>query len=290
MNMDAGSSAEVDQLLETLRALDRISDVEWQSALNERKREELTFHDVSHSDEESASRESGRANKKFYTTTKMSSDYLSAWIRENAAGKIFLDYACGTGTQCVEAAEAGSPLAVGLDISPVSIENARKRAADAGVSERTFFLVGDCENTGFPDACFDRVLCAGMLHHLDLSYAFPELRRIMKPGAKLLGVEALNYNPVIRMYRNLTPELRTTWEKDHILSLKDLKFARRFFEIRDVRYWNLATVGVTPLRKSSLFEPALRLANKIDSYLLRLPPVNRLAWSFTFELVKPLGA
>ena len=36
---------------------------------------------------------------------------------------------------------------------------------------------GDCENTGLPNTCVDVILCCGMLHHLDLSYAFPEIRR-----------------------------------------------------------------------------------------------------------------
>jgi len=75
-------------------------------------------------------------------------------------------------------------------------------------------------------------MCAGMLHHVELSYAFPELRRVLKPGGRILAAEALNYNPAIKLYRNLTPSLRTAWEKDHILSLKDVRFAQRFFQLQ----------------------------------------------------------
>ena len=44
----------------------------------------------------------------------------------------------------------------------------------------------------------------------------------------VLGVEALDYNPLIKLYRQLTPDMRTEWEKAHILSLKDLRFAQKF--------------------------------------------------------------
>lgn len=125
-----------------------------------------------------------------------------------------------------------------------------------------------------------------MLHHLDLSYAFPELRRILKPGGRILAVEALNYNPLFKLYRRLTPLLRTQWEKNHILSLRDVAFARRFFEVRDVRFWHLATLLTVPLRKTAFFAPALRVAEAVDSVLLRLKPFSLLAWMFSFEMVK----
>ena len=46
-------------------------------------------------------------------------------------------------------------------------------------------------------------MCCGMLHHLDLSYAFPELRRILSLEGKILAIEALDYNPIIKLYRNI---------------------------------------------------------------------------------------
>jgi len=204
-------------------------------------------------------------------------------------GRIFLDYACGNGEMAIRAAKAGAALAIGLDISRVSVENAERSAAEQGVLENTFFVQGDCENTGLPSETVDVVLCSGMLHHLDLSYAFPELRRVMKPGGVCLGFEALDYNPIIKLYRWLTPALRTEWEKAHILSLKDLKFARRFFNVRNVRYWHLVSILVTPLRKTAVFGPALKIANLVDSVLLRLFPFSLMAWMFSFELHKGEG-
>lgn len=168
------------------------------------------------------------ANKKYYSTVHLSRDHTHSWIRKHAKGQVFLDYACGNGDNAIKAALAGASLAVGVDISSVSIQNCRRRAAEAGVSSNTFFVQGDCENTGLPSNSINAAIGDGILHHLDLSLTFPELRRIMRPGGRYLAREALNYNPVIKLYRWLTPNMRTEWEKRHILSLRDLRFAKHF--------------------------------------------------------------
>ena len=97
---------------------------------------------------------------------------------------MFLDYACGNGDMTLAAARHGAKLSIGLDISSVSIRNAERTAHDEKI-DNTYFLQADAENTKLPDGCIDVIICSGMLHHLDLSYAFPELRRILKPGGIL---------------------------------------------------------------------------------------------------------
>jgi SAM-dependent methyltransferase len=142
-------------------------------------------------------------------------------------------------------------------------------------------LQADAENTELPENSIDTIICSGMLHHLDLSYAFPELRRILAPGGRILAIEALNYNPLIKLYRYLTPAMRTDWEKKHILSLKDLKFAKRFFRVQNIRYWHIVSI-LAPYMKFML-----HAFNRVDSFLTKIPLINLMAWIFTFELHKP---
>lgn len=290
--MQQAMGSETERLLDCLKCLDRrLSPEEWAASLSPRKREEASFHDWVRdpwlkTPDRLDEWESQHPNVKFYDTDQVSALHREDWIREQAPGRVFLDYACGRGTLALLAAAANASLAIGIDLSPVSIQICRRRAVEKGLDKNTYFLLADCEKTGLPDSSIDRIITAGCLHHLDLSYAFPELCRILKPRGRIYAIEPLVYNPVIQLYRRLTPHLRTSFEKDHILSLRELKFANRFFEVENVRFFHLFSLAITPLRKTRWFGSALKVANAIDGAVLKLPPFSYLAWSFSFELVK----
>jgi len=281
----------VEQLLIELRKIASIDDQIWQESLSDRKIKEIEFHDKDrdrkkevyagiNEDEvqDTDTYEKFYGNRKYYQATADSNNYVDDWINNEARDKIFLDYACGNGKNAIKAAKAGAQLAIGLDISPISIENCKEDAKKEGVEKNTFFFQADCENTKIPTGSIDRIICSGMLHHLDLTYAFPELRRILASEGKILGVEALDYNPAIKLYRNLTPQMRTEWEKSHILSLKDLKFGSNFFNVKTIKYWHML----------SILSPHIKflgpLLNQIDRVITKIPLLRLWSWIFTFEL------
>lgn len=263
------------------KAIDNVEAVtknkEWLESLEPRKKEEAEFHDFSHD------QTTELENKKFYKTTAKSNLYLQNWLKENVKGKIFLDFACGNGVTSIEAAEYGAAFVIGLDISSGSISNAKRLADQKGFNNKTRFFVGDCENTQLPQDSIDVVLCAGMLHHLDLNFAFPELKRILKPGGKIIAVEALDYNPFIKAYRLLTPGMRTEWEKHHILSMKDVRFASNFFKVKSVKFWHITSFAAAFFGSKKWM---LNILNGVDSLLTKLPFVRLLSWQFIFELEK----
>jgi SAM-dependent methyltransferase len=280
-------------LRENLLALAQQSEQrDWLTGLEDRKRTELEFHNRDRDsdltkDLPNDTFELLHANKKYYSTTELSRNYVESWLTREVKGKVFLDYACGNGQRAIEAAQKGAALSVGLDISDVSVRNARAAAEKAGVADRCIFLQGDCENTGIPDGTFDVAICTGMLHHLDLSFAFPELRRVLKPGGKVMAVEALDYNPFIKAYRWWTPTMRTEWEKNHILSLKDVTFARRFFAVEEIRYWHFLSIFCAYLPAESLLRvAALKMSNWMDRVVAKIPLLRLMAWQFTFVMVK----
>ncbi len=93
-------------------------------------------------------------------------------------------------------------------------------------------------------------------------------------------IEAIDYNPLIRLYRNMTPQMRTDWEKNHILSYGDINFAKRFFDVRNVRHWHLFSVA------GAYVPTALPFLNVIDRVALRVPVLKKMSWMVTFEMQK----
>jgi ubiquinone/menaquinone biosynthesis C-methylase UbiE len=273
---------------ESLRAeLQRIAESngdEWYANLESRKRKESEFHDRMRDTAQIA--QAGKdqyeeffSNHRFYRTANLSREYFFNWVARYSAGMTVLDFACGDGDVALRAAAAGARLAIGIDISAVSVQNARRAAAERGLTDRSFFLRGDCESTGLPSDSVDIVICAGVLHHLDVRRAFPEIRRILAPGGRVIAFEALDYNPLIKLYRNRNAHQRTEWEKAHILSLKELRLARQYFKIGEVRYFHMASiVGVW-------LPGLLSLLNGVDRIATRVPGLQLMSWLFTFELL-----
>jgi ubiquinone/menaquinone biosynthesis C-methylase UbiE len=276
---------DIKELNKCIDEIDKISDSNWIKNLEDRKLKELEFHNK---DRDQANVEEVLANdtyekfygnKKYYNATTRSSKYVEYWIKVNCKNKVFLDYACGNGGNAIKASMFGAKLALGLDISEVSVLNAKNVAKNERLTNVRFFQA-DAENTKLPDNSIDVIICSGMLHHLDLSFALPELRRIMKPGGKILAIEALDYNPFIKLYRMLTPEMRTDWEKAHILSFKDINFASRFFKVKNIKYWHV--VGYI----GGKFPILIPLLDGLDKILEKVFLIQRLSWIFTFELIK----
>lgn len=122
-------------LLEKIDQIDKISDQEWKVRLAERKMKELEFHDRARCNQQiektinSDTYDKFYGNKKYYSITKRSNQYVKDWISKESKGNVFLDYACRNGSNAIFAAQTGGTLSLGFDISGVSVENARDAAS-----------------------------------------------------------------------------------------------------------------------------------------------------------------
>lgn len=124
------------------------------------------------------------------------------WYRRQALlraglkpGMHLLDVGVGTGLVACEAARIlGDPTRVtGLDPSPGMLENAR-------VPKGIKLVEGSAERIPFPDASFDFVSMGYALRHIgDLSMAFGEFLRVLKPGGRLCILEVTRPEGRIRM-------------------------------------------------------------------------------------------
>lgn len=227
------------------------------------------------------------ANFKYYSIERKSRAYVDEWIRSRCRDKRLLDYGCGNGDDSIFAAKQGA-FVVGIDISDVSIAHCRKKAVEEGVNDRTEFFVMDAETLQFEDNSFDLIIEYGVLHHLEFSAAMSEIHRVLKPSGEAICTEALAHNPLIRAYRNRTPELRTPWEVKHILRREQIRMAEKWFARVEPNFYHLATLAAVPFRKMPIFSPILSCLESLDSLLLRLPLIQWQAWQVVLELSKPL--
>lgn len=227
------------------------------------------------------------ANKKFYAIAASNEAYVRRWLGERCQGKRVLDYCCGAGSWTMWLAEAGAE-AVGIDISPQSIEIAKREAARRGLSHKARFHVMDAEAMEFEDSWFDFAVINGVLHHLDLGRAYRELARILRPEGRAIATEALRHNIFIHLYRKLTPHLRSAWEVEHILGRQEILAARQYFEeVEVMKFFHLATLAAVPFRNTGVFEPLRKGLEAVDSVILRLPLLRWQAWMAVFVCAQP---
>jgi SAM-dependent methyltransferase len=217
---------------------------------------------------------------KYYATVRRSYAHYSETALAGAGGRAVLEYGCGTGSLAFTLAEIGDRV-TGIDISPVAIEMA---AAEAGRMQLPdiHFEVMDAERLEFPDSSVDLICGSAVLHHLDLDRAGHEIRRVLKPGGRLVLFEPLGHNPLINWYRRRTPHLRTVDE--HPLCLEEVEHFASGFTSVDLRFFHITSLGAAVLVGRPGFRAVLNTADALDRLLLAIPPLKRLAWIVVLTL------
>ena len=247
---------------------------------DDRKSREAEFHDRAFADE------TRQKVQKWYLLHS-AQDFYRELLESRSDGAEVLEYGCGPGSHSYFVAEHGAGNVVGIDISPVGIEKAAAEAEKRGL-ENISFRVMDAEQLEFADNSFDLVCGSAILHHLDLERAYAELARVLRPTGTALFVEPLGLNPIINLYRNRTPSLRTVDE--HPLLFDDLKQADRWFGNVRARFYYLGALAAVPARNTAAFDGLVRSLEAIDRLAFRyLPPVRRFAWYIVLELGAPLS-
>jgi ubiquinone/menaquinone biosynthesis C-methylase UbiE len=103
---------------------------------------------------------------------------------DNYSGKRLLEVGCGTGSDSLQFARGGV-IFTGVDLTPRSIEIARKRFEV--YQQQGEFVLSDAENLDFPDENFDVVYSFGVIHHTpDTERAATEIHRVLKRGGKAI--------------------------------------------------------------------------------------------------------
>jgi SAM-dependent methyltransferase len=267
---------------------------------SERRRREAEFHDQWASEIDPGST---LVDESFTSVTAVENQFIVESFGD-LRGKRVLDYGCGAAEGGIYFAKLGAEV-VGVDVSPGMLQAAERLAAHHDVSIETRRVESD--RIPGEDAEFDFIYGNGVLHHVELDKARPELARILKPSGKACFIEPLTYNPVIEVYRRMASTVRTDDERplkfpdierfhDYFGSVEHREFwlltlsvFLKFFLVDRAhpakeRYWKKIYTDAERVRW--FFEPLRRTDDKL---LRALPPLRRLCWNTVITLAEPLA-
>jgi len=128
-------------------------------------------------------------------------------------GQAFVDLGCGRCGPGLWLAQQASVSLVGVDFSPVAVDQAAQRAELFGLADCARFVVGDLTGTGLPSASADAVVSIDAFHFAaDPAVAAVEARRVLRPGRRLV---LTNWQPKVPGDARLPGRMRIDWP--HVL-------------------------------------------------------------------------
>lgn len=239
--------------------------------MDSKQRKEADFHDTAYSN-------GLRKNvSRFYLILESCHGFYRNYLRTHCQANHVLELGCGQDSNAFFMARGGAAEVTGIDISSVAIEQAAQRAGRERITG-TRFHVMDAEALEFPDNSFDLVCGVAILHHLDLNKTLSEIARTLKPGGTAIFLEPLCHNPIINLYRRLTPQLRT--EDEHPLSMNDLRMAERYFGKLETRFFHLLSLAMAPFSKLPGFDRLVNICDTSDQAIFKLAPfLRKYAWT-----------
>lgn len=154
----------------------------------------------------------------------------------------------GAGLESVALKAPFNSSLISIDISSTAIDKLKSSKKKGDV----VFEVADAHRLPYESNKFDLIIGRGILHHLDLSAAVPELKRVLKQDGGVVFGEPLAGNPLINLYRKLTPSLRTPDEQP--LRHSDIMYIKDTFPGTKIFYYGFFTLIASMLGlKVSLF-------------------------------------
>lgn len=232
---------------------------------------EKQFHDVRYADGVGA-----RPQDSFYSAVddakKLLDEEIDTCVRTGGVG---IEIGCSNGEHLEQLLFCHAFDAHGIDISSSAIAAAQARFA--GQPRPPKVSVMDANNLEYPNETFDFCFGSGVIHHLQLPRALEEARRVLRPGGRIVFMEPLATNPLIQLYRHLTPADRSPDETP--LTLTHIKQLRSIFDSVSLQFFGFFTLGALALRRWPRFQSiALRVTRQLDKAFFALPGAWRLAW------------
>lgn len=117
------------------------------------------------------------------------------------------------------------------------------------------------------------VLCAAILHHLELGRGKQEIFRILRPGGLLVIKEPTRFSPVLNHLRRILPSRDDISEYEHPLTEAELLEFVQGFDVTADRAFRLPFIALVQRLSKTLGRGRAWLT--LDAWLIRTFPVLR---------------
>jgi 2-polyprenyl-3-methyl-5-hydroxy-6-metoxy-1,4-benzoquinol methylase len=178
----------------------------------------------------------------------------------------------------------------GIDIAEIPIVRLNEAIKREGLDDRCSVMVMNAEGLDFSENTFDIIGCSGVLHHLDIERAAKCWARVLKTDGRIAMMEPMAWNPVVALYRFVTPFMRT--RDEHPLTPRDIGVLKKYFQRVEIEGFVLTSVlsivfVYLPVT-SSIKKRFMRTLDKLDSWILRhCPHLTYFCWISVIQLFEP---
>lgn len=192
-------------------------------------------------------------------------------------GQRVLDVAAGIGTTALLLAAEREVDVFGVDLGDTQVARARERAAEADLTRRARFDVGDAERLPVDDASFDAVVCeCAFCTFPDKDTAAAEFARVLRPGGQV-GITDVWLDPT-----RLDPELQGL--AGRVACIAD---ARPIHEVRAIVERAGLVVTHVERHDQALLDTIDRVATRLRAArLVNLPILHRFNIARGIELAQ----
>ncbi len=243
---------------------------------NKRSRGELERHNV--------------RRGKFYYLIKNAWVLYHKVMDENTKDKRIIVVGCAEGG-VTPLAKKGAKMVLGIDIADEPVKKLNESIKAEGLEDRAKAIVGNAEQLDLPEQSYDLICCSGVLHHLDVELSMQSWSKTLTKDGLVLMMEPMAMNPIIYLYRVLTPSMRT--DDEHPLLPKDIKVLRKYFNKVTVNGFVLTSIfslifAYLP-NIFSLKEKTFKMLESLDRGLLKIfPGLVYLCWTSIIVLEEPV--
>lgn len=198
-------------------------------------------------------------------------------------GKTVLDMGCGSGENIIPLLAAGATV-IAVDISPELIAIAKKRVALSNQSGKVAFIEASAYDVPLPSASVDAILCAALLHHLEIPVAMKEMRRLLKSEGVVAVKEPVRFSAGFGKLRSFFPAQKDVSADEHPLTRAEFARVKEGWHASAERSFRLPVV---PLADKFFNRKMMLKVWRVDGWILnRFRSLDRFATSRVIKLEK----